>query len=601
MAKVDRVRAKAEGYTDDEINNWERSMEHSPEETHPDNFVSQAGDPNDPSAGGGTLQFGPLDTGIQTPEALDRFLSGTGRGLAHTGRSAANLLGGVSDQSMADEKALDSPLLNTTAGSAGNLFGEAAATAPIGFGVGGALARFGGAAGRNALVNMGAQGATQGLLTSDPGERGLNTVLGGATGALAPLLPATVKRMIYGLKRTPSAQYLLDKGVDLTPGLMNPGGPLSLMEGMGQKFAGPLFGPAHETAEQSLHAAMIHEGALPGSPPIKPSGDLSAMLNQAYDTYAPLYDSARGYPVGPRIMKTAGKDVPLSTAFSQASRTPGTIAPVQAKENNWLQDQLQATIDKAKKDGGMTSDHLIDLRSTIRARARDAAMARGADDDVAAIHKAAANKITEVLESQLPQEPLDKLRYADSQYARYKVVEDAVAHSKDNLAGLSPQKLSDAIFRASQNPQYARGRMGNLADLREMAQHSGDIFQRVVQPNGMTATLALPVAGAVAAAPHLAIPAGAAATFMATTQAGRRLAQGATRPQRLAQALIQSATPDSEIGRGAVGALGQVAGRAGIGAFAPHLPTAAMATLPWLQALRGSSGETSAPQSTVVR
>jgi len=86
----------------------------------PDKGTSAAPSQFDPSAGGGTLQFGPFDTGIKTPQGLDRALAGAGQGMTDLARHAGNLVGLESNQDLTQAKALDAPLLNTGAGKVGN-------------------------------------------------------------------------------------------------------------------------------------------------------------------------------------------------------------------------------------------------------------------------------------------------------------------------------------------------------------------------------------------------------------------------------------------------------------------------------------------------
>lgn len=110
----------------------------------------------DPSAGGGTLSFGPIDTGIHTPEWLDRLMAGTGRGMVHTVNSLRDLVGdkggdpqtlsglvtGAKPQTRLQEEAqIDAPLMKTTAGKIGNAVGETAITAPLGMGAGAAIGK----------------------------------------------------------------------------------------------------------------------------------------------------------------------------------------------------------------------------------------------------------------------------------------------------------------------------------------------------------------------------------------------------------------------------------------------------------------------------
>lgn len=99
---------------------------------------------SDPSEGGGTLQFGPLDTGIKTPQWLDRALAGVGKSFADSGRQLVNYatLGGNKD-AIDEAKLRDAALMNTGAGMAGNALGYLSQIAAGGVGLGavGAAAR----------------------------------------------------------------------------------------------------------------------------------------------------------------------------------------------------------------------------------------------------------------------------------------------------------------------------------------------------------------------------------------------------------------------------------------------------------------------------
>jgi len=280
------------------------------------------------------------------------------------------------------------------------------------------------------------------------------------------------------------------------------------------------------------------------------------MLQQAYDSYGPLYDQARGYPVMPRILRVQGPDVPLDQAFRAASRAPGVPQSLQQGEANWLQDRLTQLPDSPD------SGDLLSLRSAIRQRGREMGLRTDVDAaHIATIQGRADEAVTQALNSQLPPEPLQALRTADSNYGNYKIIESAVAKSKDNLAGLTPQKLSQAVYDAVPDAAYARGHGGPLRDL---AQAGTDVFQNVSPPTGArVATLA--AAGLGAYHPAIGLPVGAGMLGAIGTQTGRRLAQGATAPQQAAQRLaaaLQGNVPDYVRGpaaqylqRGATGAL----------------------------------------------
>lgn len=83
--------------------------------------------PSDPSAGGGTLQFGPIDTGIPTPQWLDRVLAGAGKSFADSGRALVDYATFGGNKAAIDEaKVRDAPLMNTGAGMFGNAVGNLA-------------------------------------------------------------------------------------------------------------------------------------------------------------------------------------------------------------------------------------------------------------------------------------------------------------------------------------------------------------------------------------------------------------------------------------------------------------------------------------------
>lgn len=128
----------------------------------------------DPSAGGGTLQFGPLDTGIKTPEWLDRGLAGTGKAFADLGRGVGQLTGQVSRADVAESRKIDAPLMNTTAGKVGNVAGNLAMLAPTAM-----------IPGANTITGAATIGGLAGLMqpSTSTGETLLNVGLGGAGGA----------------------------------------------------------------------------------------------------------------------------------------------------------------------------------------------------------------------------------------------------------------------------------------------------------------------------------------------------------------------------------------------------------------------------------
>ena len=154
----------------------------------------------DASAGGGTLSIGPFDTGISTPQWLDRTLAGSGKffndmatGAQQIGASIADtvapraptlsgLIAGQPQsrtaelqQQVADQRQLDAPLMNTGAAKAG-YFAPALAAAFL--------------PGANTVAGSTIMGGTMGALTptAEGESRLLNTGFGAGTGYLGAKL-----------------------------------------------------------------------------------------------------------------------------------------------------------------------------------------------------------------------------------------------------------------------------------------------------------------------------------------------------------------------------------------------------------------------------
>ncbi len=139
----------------------------------------------DPSAGGGTLSIGPLDTGIKTPQGVDRFLSGAGKAMVDVGRGVGQMVGLVDKEDVAESRALDAPLMNTGAGKVGNIAGGVATAVPT-------LA----IPGANTVAGAGLVGAAFGAAqpTVEGESRLKNAAVGGATGAAAQYLGGKVSQ-----------------------------------------------------------------------------------------------------------------------------------------------------------------------------------------------------------------------------------------------------------------------------------------------------------------------------------------------------------------------------------------------------------------------
>jgi hypothetical protein len=457
------------------------------------------------------------------------------------GRHAANLVGLESNQDLAAARAIDQPLLNTTAGRVGQFVGQTAATAPLGMGVGAGLGRLGALGARLAAnpLTMGAtQGAVQGGLLADPGQRLQGAALGGGLGAALPGIAGLASSAIRGLARTPAAQALLDKGISLTPGQMNPTGTINRFEQLaeGVPGVGDMVRRARTGAIQQYNRAMVNDAMAPGATLSGPSADFNGWIDEAAKSFDTAYDGAKGFPMRPAIMHTDGPDVPLSTALKAVSMRP-RIGLTSSDRQGWasqLNDQLNETT-----KGGLSSDKLIQLRSSIR----DSIRAENGDTNASRatrdLLKDAEGQVTQALESQLPPQVSSQLRATDQQFAKFAIMRNAAKAAKDTPGGPSPYQISTAIANATEGNTYARG--GGLG--RDLSKAARDTFQNNVERTGFSSVLGVGVPAAAAylakglALSHPVIAGAAAAPLvgagaLALTQGGRNLAAGNTAIQR---------------------------------------------------------------------
>jgi hypothetical protein len=468
-----------------------------------------------------------------------RTLAGIGRGMSNIGRNLKNIVGMESDESLAEKNAMDADLLNTRAGSVGNFIGEAAAITPLTLGIGaglGAVGRGTSAASRflgNPLTRGGAEGAAQGFVSAGPGNRGEGAVIGGAFGTALPAVGGAISTAAKGLKRTPDAQALLDRGVSLTPGQMNPTGMVNQIEESLQSvpLVGSVVRSARDNAEQQFNRAAVGEvAAAPISTAAKTVGE---QLDEAYKSFAPLYAQGKGFPVGARIVNTNGPDVPIADALGKLGNKPraGLVPADRTNEVRALKDQLNEVIQAAKKKGGMDSNDLLKFRSTIREAKRGFSGPGAKESAMRKLYDEADDVVTQALDSQLPPSAMAAVRTADKKYGSYKVLEDAVSRARDRPNGFTGTMLSQAVRDSTPESLYARGGGGPLRDLAKAASNS---FEVRAPATGVR----LGTIGAAALFPTFGVPIAGGLLGLAGTQTGRKVAAGQTVLQRQLQAQI---------------------------------------------------------------
>lgn len=461
----------------------------------------------DPSTPEWLAHYGPT-SGMS---GYEKLAAGYELGLLHGARNALALVGKHPDY-LEEQNNLGRWLERDPTGHLGVMGGETAFSAPIA-----------GAAGRvasNPLVRNIIEGATQGVTAGDPEHPVESALLGAGLGGVSRAGEVAGRTAVQGMEQTPEAARVaaaLPPGT-LTPGQLNPKGVMAQLEASGKEFpvARQVIEGAQDDAQQRYREAILQHAAAPGT--VLQPQSVPEMLQAAYDSYRPLYDQGRGFPVSPKILNTAGPDIKLGQAFNSAVKTAGVSPAEEKRLGTWLSNKLLTL--KPNSQGLLDSGDLLDLRSDLRARARDAyTKAQTLEQhDVAGAYSAAEDAVTRALESQLPQDALTALRTADTGYRNYKVIEAAVAKAKDRPGGFTPKNLSQAIYDVTADSAYARGAGGPLRDLAAAGQATFD------QPAGSIGSFRQAVSGALAAP-------------IAATQTGRALAAGQTGLQQRLQAL----------------------------------------------------------------
>jgi hypothetical protein len=175
---------------------------------------------------------GLLDLGVTTvnvPGWLERGLEGTGKAFVDIGRGVGERVGLVTPEQIAADRAMDAPLMATTAGKVGNVVGNIAATAPAMFvpgvntAVGGAVA--GGLLGAAQPTTAGESVAKNTLFGAAAGGLGTgvgNRVADWAGGALASRLAASEQEAAVNAERDAVLMQGRAVGLKVPPTAVNP-------------------------------------------------------------------------------------------------------------------------------------------------------------------------------------------------------------------------------------------------------------------------------------------------------------------------------------------------------------------------------------------
>lgn len=230
-------------------------------------------------------------------------------------------------------------------------------------------------------------------------------------------------------------------------------------------------------SRQDWERAVL-ERVTPDGATIEP-GMTDEMLNQAYQSFAPLYNEAKGFPISiPDDVRSmtellgTGQTGRFEPGLRKLLLDSASHASVMATDDSrtqvgrWL-DNLYTSYKPRVKNGVVDSEDLLDLRSRIRDERR--MQDRRQNQERADLLGSAEAAITEKLMEGLPESVSSTIRAADSQYRKYKIVENAIFSAGDTA--LTPGQLSSAIQQGGLTSQsrYARGTDEVTQELRRVA------------------------------------------------------------------------------------------------------------------------------------
>lgn len=477
---------------------------------------------------------------------IERFARGAGLGAANVGRNVVNLLplGGLEPEWASDEaitRAAENPILKTGSGWAGSIAGEIGASmipgglagkavlgaGKIGSVLPGAVGRVAGALGKTArgrklvpTLAAAAGGATEGAITAGPGHRVEGGLLGGGLGgAVGAAMPALGKFLANPVKATPEARRIMDMGVSLTPGQMNPRSAIGSLEEAISIFPG--VKNARDYAKDQLVRRQLRNAAAPGSA-------LSAVADktldampietvglQAYKSFEPGYDALRT-----AVPEIKGSEIGLAKALRDIAMDPGkTALKTERKAVNATLQNALTLLPQGKSPG---FGELQQVRSIFREGARDSVD----NPRMQRLFVAAADEITDRMKAGMPPDQLARLRALDDRYADMATLAGALRRGNASPSGFTQGQLLMEL-KPIEGRSFGMG--GSGRELSRSARAGKQVLEEKTPITG--ARMLVPAAAGIGLGKAALIP-GAAIALGATTNVGRKIMGGGTARQK---------------------------------------------------------------------
>lgn len=427
----------------------------------------------DPSEGGGRLRLFGLDTGIETPEWVDRTLSGIGGGMVGAARGVEqafrDVVPGESDREIQLDEEVeraaerDRPLMNTVAGTAGNIVGNVAAYAPAGL-IPGANTYLG-----SALVGSGI-GAMQPV--SDSGDRLANAMMGAGGGAAGRAITGGLSRVLSP-KTRPEVVALRNEGVTPTPGQILGGAPQRVEDGLTSvPVVGDFIRGSQRRAVEQFNRAALNRI-------VSPLGrEVSKIGREGIEEAGQIVDEAYG-SILPRL--TARPDAQFGDELASIARASQELAePQQKRLMEIIRNKVVNRLGNQAEVGG---DVLKEIDSELGRLMRG--FKKSQDIDVRDLGDAMSGLkqlFRDLIKRNNPQFS-DDLAAADRAYANLLRVENAAGRAGSKEGVFSPAALRGAVRQMDpslRRRRYSRG--GAL--MQDLAESGEEVLGRTVPDSG---------------------------------------------------------------------------------------------------------------------
>jgi len=399
----------------------------------------------------------------QGMSGTEKFLAGAGKAYMDLGRGVKQLTGNASQQQIDEAKSLDAPLMNTGAGVAGNIAGNAALLAPTAF-IPGANTYTG------AALIGGAAGALQPVASGD--SRMMNTGLGAGAGVAGQALGNAMGRMVSPVTSRLSpeeaqlAQAATREGIPLTAGEKMGSRPMQVIESVMENLpltSGPQLAQ-REAQQRAFTAAALRRGGMTGD--VADAATLLARKNALGGTMEGIaktgtLDFSQGLN---NRLEAIAADAARHLPPSKAADVAGTIANIQNQAAH-----------QSSLVGAMTGDTYQGWREPLRNLASNTETGR--------YYQQIRMAMDTAFQGQLTGSDAQAFQNASRQYANTKTIIDAMGGpgAMPAKGQVAPAQLSRALTGAMGREGKALGR-GDLNELSRI----GQVFVKDQVPNSGT-------------------------------------------------------------------------------------------------------------------